>query len=96
MKTIAAICALATLVFASACSGIAPDDAGSIAADAGSVSVAPTYAIGDACSCCVAGPDGETFCVQGTVTILEGLMCLAIADASAPAWVPQRYGCLLP
>jgi len=90
MKTLVQFVALATLVFASACSGIAPDDAGSIAADAG------PYALGDACSCCVAGPNGETLCVKGTVTMLEGLMCLAVTDASAPSWVPQRQGCELP
>lgn len=80
-------------------------DAGESTTDAGESATIepeqPVYQLGDLCYCCAWNPDGagypngEVVCVKGEITILEGLMCLAIADASAPSWVPRRHGCLL-
>lgn len=76
-------------------------DAGAPEADAGPDSGTPEYTIGDPCMCCVwdpAGsgyPNGDVYCMQGKVDILEGLMCRAFRGENAPEYVPYTKGCLL-
>lgn len=78
-------------------------DAGTVGTveDAGTTEPSETeYAIGDPCFCCVwapgtSYPNGDVYCLQGKVDILEGLMCRAAAGDGAPEWAPKSKGCVL-